>query len=123
MNQFGSNLRKLRESRGKHLRELAAVLGKSVPYICDIELGRRKPQRDFLPAIAEFLSTDISELETWIALDNNIVEIDISGKGLVSELALLFLQRSRNLSDSDAKAIINILRGGKNHGEEKLCPA
>lgn len=39
----GEYLRAVREAKGIKLKEIAARLGFTQQYICDIELGRRKP--------------------------------------------------------------------------------
>ena len=38
-----ARLRKMRETAGMSLRELARRCGITAPYLCDIELGRRQP--------------------------------------------------------------------------------
>jgi transcriptional regulator with XRE-family HTH domain len=43
---FGEKLRLSREECGKTLAELADVLECSVPYLCDVERGKRKPFPD-----------------------------------------------------------------------------
>lgn len=118
MNSFGENLRRLCETRRCHMRELASSLDVSVPYILDIELGRRKPPRqDMLKKIAQFFEIDQSELEYWIAEDRDLVEIDISDRGPVADAALWFLRRRRTLTEKDANAILAILQRGNCHGE------
>jgi len=41
----GGNVRKMRESKGLSLRELARRMKISASYLCDIELGRRQPAK------------------------------------------------------------------------------
>lgn len=68
MSDFGRNLRRLREERQCHMRDLASHINVSVPYLSDIELGRRKPPQDeILQKIANFLEIDIASLEVGIA--------------------------------------------------------
>lgn len=44
--RFGPSLRRLREARGRSLREAAAVVEISVPYLSDIERETKSPPSD-----------------------------------------------------------------------------
>ena len=43
---FGRHIRQKRKADGKHMGDLAAMLGASVAYISDVELGRVPPPDD-----------------------------------------------------------------------------
>jgi len=42
-NEFGKLLRRFREDHGMSLQELASFIGISIPYLSEIERGRRSP--------------------------------------------------------------------------------
>lgn len=54
---FGERLRAARQSAGKSLRDVAMELGCSVPYLSDVERGRRGPlSGDKLEMVARVLN-------------------------------------------------------------------
>lgn len=46
----GAFLRRLRERKSISLRAMATRIGKSAPYLCDIELNRRNATADIVAA-------------------------------------------------------------------------
>ena len=62
---LGERLRELRVEAGISLRKLAQTIGKSPPFISDIELGRRFPADEVLEAIARLLGADFDELKKY----------------------------------------------------------
>jgi transcriptional regulator with XRE-family HTH domain len=63
MMTLGELIRKLRDERDLSLREFAAKLGCSAPFLSDIELGRRFPSDKVLNDIARILQVDVEELK------------------------------------------------------------
>ena len=59
---LGDRIRELRLGRNLSLRQLADRVGKSPPFISDVELGRRFPSPGVLRAIAAELGVDAAEL-------------------------------------------------------------
>ena len=57
---LGEKTRATRLERGISLRQLAAKVGCSPPFVSDIELGRRFPSEATLASIANTLERDIS---------------------------------------------------------------
>ena len=58
----GHPVRVWREYRGLTQQQLAAAAGISVPYLSQIELGRRKGSADVLAAIAEELQLSLDDI-------------------------------------------------------------
>jgi len=63
MMTLGQRIRERREELDLSLREFAAKLGLSAPFISDIELGRRYPSDQVLRAIAKTLSLKLDNLK------------------------------------------------------------
>jgi len=65
---FGQRIRKLRESKGLLLRQMAASLNIDTGLMSKFERGERKPNREQVIRIARFLKADKNELLTlWLA--------------------------------------------------------
>ena len=62
---LGDRIRELRLDQDLSLRQLAVRVGKSAPFISDIELGRRFPSARVLGAIAEQLGVEASDLREY----------------------------------------------------------
>lgn len=60
---LGERIRELRLDQNLSLRQLADRIGKSAPFISDVELGRRFPSPGVLQAIATELGVDLEELQ------------------------------------------------------------
>ena len=62
---FGERIRRIRHEHGMTLRKLAAALGVSVPYLHDVEVGRRAPFSDdvFAQFMAVLLVDDATQRE------------------------------------------------------------
>lgn len=54
----GAELRALRIENGITLRSMARVVGKSVVYLSDLELGRRRWNKNMLDAYAQHLPSN-----------------------------------------------------------------
>ena len=62
---FGERIRELRLDRNLSLRQLARRIGKSAPFLSDIELGRRFPSEGVLRAIARELRIEHTHLKEY----------------------------------------------------------
>lgn len=62
---LGEKIRATRLERGMSLRQLAAKIGCSPPFVSDIELGRRFPSEATLASIAKTLEIDVHELKMY----------------------------------------------------------
>ncbi|MFF0150184.1 helix-turn-helix domain-containing protein [Micromonospora sp. NPDC005203] len=59
---IGGVLRRLRQSQGRTLREVAATAGVSVPYLSEVERGRKEASSEVLAAICRALGIRLSDL-------------------------------------------------------------
>ncbi|MGK5738149.1 helix-turn-helix domain-containing protein [Micromonospora sp. URMC 103] len=59
---IGGVLRRLRLRQGRTLREVAAAAGVSVPYLSEVERGRKEASSEVLAAICRALGIHLSEL-------------------------------------------------------------
>lgn len=68
MNLFGSKLRKLRETQGLLLRQVAAYLETDTAYISKLEHGERRAKREQVLHLATILKINPDELlALWLA--------------------------------------------------------
>ena len=66
---IGNVFRRLRRERGITLRELAEQAQVSVPYLSEIERGRKEPSSEILAAICRALDLDLSDLLSEVQFD------------------------------------------------------
>ncbi|MET8525477.1 helix-turn-helix transcriptional regulator [Micromonospora sp. NPDC005172] len=59
---IGGVLRRLRQSQGRTLREVAEAAGVSVPYLSEVERGRKEASSEILAAICRALGIQLSDL-------------------------------------------------------------
>lgn len=61
--KFGKLLRQARKANGRTLRDVAHYLGVNVPYLSDVELGRRRPfSLKRIEQVARYLNADVDQL-------------------------------------------------------------
>lgn len=71
---FGELLRKERLAAQRTLREVAAWLGLSVPYLSDVEKGRRLPLRvEHVRKLAPFLGIEPDALVMAASVERSLV--------------------------------------------------
>ncbi|MEV8377642.1 helix-turn-helix transcriptional regulator [Kribbella sp. NPDC056861] len=66
---IGNVFRRLRRERGITLRELAEQAQVSVPYLSEIERGRKEPSSEILAAICRALDLELADLLTEVQFD------------------------------------------------------
>ncbi len=66
---IGSVLRRIRTERGTTLRELSAQSRVSVPYLSEIERGRKEASSEILAALCRVLGVPEGELLTRVAAE------------------------------------------------------
>ena len=66
---IGNVFRRLRRERGITLRELAELAQVSVPYLSEIERGRKEPSSEMIAALAGALGTTLIDLTEHVAGD------------------------------------------------------
>ncbi|MFI7436657.1 helix-turn-helix domain-containing protein [Micromonospora haikouensis] len=59
---IGSVLRRVRQRQGRTLREVAEAAGVSLPYLSEVERGRKEASSEVLAAICRALGIDLSDL-------------------------------------------------------------
>jgi transcriptional regulator with XRE-family HTH domain len=59
---IGTVLRRIRLSQGRTLRDVADAARVSVPYLSEVERGRKEPSSELLSAICVALELDLTEL-------------------------------------------------------------
>lgn len=60
---FGELSRKIRIERGMMMSELAKSIGVSPSYLCDMEIGKKRLDKDVADKIINILARDITERE------------------------------------------------------------
>ena len=66
---IGNVFRRLRRERGITLRELAELAQVSVPYLSEIERGRKEPSSEILAAICRALELELTNLLAEVQFD------------------------------------------------------
>ncbi|MGY4767687.1 helix-turn-helix domain-containing protein [Kribbella sp. CWNU-51] len=66
---IGNVFRRLRRERGITLRELAELAQVSVPYLSEIERGRKEPSSEILAAICRALELELTDLLAEVQFD------------------------------------------------------
>ncbi|WP_328989892.1 helix-turn-helix domain-containing protein [Kribbella sp. NBC_01245] len=66
---IGNVFRRIRLERGITLRELAELAQVSVPYLSEIERGRKEPSSEILAAICRALELDLTDLLDEVQFD------------------------------------------------------
>ncbi|WP_329108818.1 helix-turn-helix transcriptional regulator [Micromonospora sp. NBC_01699] len=71
---IGSVLRRVRLRQGRTLRDVARTAGVSVPYLSEIERGRKEPSSEVLAAICRALGLHLTELLEQVRDDLSRIE-------------------------------------------------
>lgn len=91
VNEYGAALRKVRTDAGKTLQALANHIGVSIPYLSDVELGRRSPlttERTLLAA--SFCGASPRPLlDAAILIKGAALDASLSAEHAATALALL----------------------------------
>jgi len=67
---LGEKIKQLRQAADLSLRQLAEKVGKTPPFISDIELGRRYPSDQVLEDMAKVLRVDAADLKKFDTRDS-----------------------------------------------------
>lgn len=117
--EFGYKMRLLRKTKGYRLREFAEIVGKSAPYISNIERGVvPPPSAELVKLIAEELDGNVEELlQMANRFDVDAIENIRKNAGKLdsAEKTIKFLNSAINLEDDDPlgglSGILEILAG------------
>ena len=115
MKKFGDVLRKIRDEKEVTLKTLGEAIKKTVPYISDVERGRRDPfSTALIEKIAVALDVDPDGLLNAAELTRGKVTLELTGRSkTVQETALELARAWNDLSDEQAELIKNILKARK----------
>jgi transcriptional regulator with XRE-family HTH domain len=80
-NAIGFVLRRLRQEQGKTLRELADEARISLPYLSEIERGRKEASSEILSAICQVLDITEQELLLEVADEYELSRAVVSIRG------------------------------------------
>jgi transcriptional regulator with XRE-family HTH domain len=104
---LGSIIRKQRELAALPMRQFAAAVGISNPYLSQIERGLRAPSDAVLSAIAHSLQTSAEELYSRAGF----VGPDTDDDHEHSDALVEAIQAASELTAAQRKALIEIYRG------------
>ena len=113
---FGEYVKQKRESLGKSLRGVAAELGISSAYLCDIEKGYRKPPQKRLEAFIEILGIkseeEIDEFYDKAGISKQGQHTDINSylENLPNARIALRTAKKNHFSNEDWIDVINIIK-------------
>lgn len=109
---FGREFRRLRLRATKTLKDVADLLDVSIPYVSDVELGRRQPfSGKVIEDLAAFLNCSDAETETLRVLAvKDRGEITLTARNESErELLVALDRRMENLNDETVKKIRKLL--------------
>ncbi|OCQ23403.1 hypothetical protein A7985_05540 [Pseudoalteromonas luteoviolacea] len=118
LTKFGMAIRKIRIDRNMKLGDMAKGLGVTSAYLSAVENGKKKLTNDFVSKIADYLDLsfeDRCEIEDAATLSQQEFSINVKDEDsdLLRSTVGAFARRieSSDLSDEDAEAILEILKG------------
>lgn len=110
---FGSLLRDRRTAAGLTLGALAKILGISVPYLSDVELGRRNPfDPERMRALAVAIGVDILELEKAAAVSRGSFELQAGPTPLHVDVGAELAEEWAGCSERTLRAVREALYAG-----------
>jgi len=108
---FGDALRDLRNAKNVRLRELSDVLKVSLPFLSDVENGRRPLSENRIKAAAKHLDADPLPLLELAAKDRGKIVLDVTtldDKRL--RVAMLLMAAWPNVSDTTVDYLLRNLK-------------
>jgi transcriptional regulator with XRE-family HTH domain len=115
MTPFGDKVRRLRQAKGLQLKEMAAQLGVSAPYLSALEHGHRgRPAPGLIMQIAGLLGCiwdEAEELKRLAELSHPRVTIDTAGLSPArTELANRLAEAIATLPEDRVAAMLALLK-------------
>lgn len=101
-------LRKLRESRGLTLEQVAEALGSKNQYISNYELGKRRPDYEMLSRFADFYGVSVDFL-----LGRGTQEI------MLDSFTYAMQNETKELEESDKAVLLSLARQLKSARKQK----
>lgn len=115
MTPFGEKVRRLRQAKGLQLKEMAAQLGVSAPYLSALEHGHRgRPAPGLIMQIAGLLGCiwdEAEELKRLAELSHPRVTIDTAGLSPArTELANRLAEKIATLPEDKVATVLELLK-------------
>ncbi|MBF0327154.1 helix-turn-helix domain-containing protein [Magnetospirillum moscoviense] len=115
MTPFGERVRRLRQAKGLQLKEMAAQLGVSAPYLSALEHGHRgRPAPGLIMQIAGLLGCiwdEAEELKRLAELSHPRVTIDTAGLSPArTELANRLAETIATLPEDKVATVLELLK-------------
>ncbi|CAA7617521.1 Predicted transcriptional regulator [Magnetospirillum sp. LM-5] len=115
MTPFGERVRRLRQAKGLQLKEMAAQLGVSAPYLSALEHGHRgRPAPGLIMQIAGLLGCiwdEAEELKRLAELSHPRVTIDTAGLSPArTELANRLAEKIATLPEDKVATVLELLK-------------
>lgn len=111
--QFADRMRAMRQEAGLTLKQVGDALGFSVPYVSDLERGRRNPPgTDKLTLFCDICGKpeEVAELERLILADGGHIELRAPTREL-QEVVVALHRRSATLDPDQVRRIRSIIEG------------
>lgn len=86
---LGSVLRRIRTEQGTTLRQLSETSRVSIPYLSEIERGRKEASSEILAALCRVLEVPEGELLTRVAAEFAAQQAQAAGPGTAQVLSLV----------------------------------
>jgi transcriptional regulator with XRE-family HTH domain len=111
--EFGDLLRSLRQGKGIRLLEMSEQIRTTLPYLSDVERGRRDPlSNDRILRVAEYLEADpLPLLESAIKVRDRVT-LDVDGDARRLRVATLLSLLWPKASDGFLDRLIRLLKDG-----------
>ncbi|HEY4153470.1 MAG TPA: helix-turn-helix transcriptional regulator [Pseudolysinimonas sp.] len=74
-NVIGAALRRIRQDEGRTLREVALTANISMPYLSEIERGRKEPSSEILAGICAALGLTLVDLLNEVSAEALVVDL------------------------------------------------
>ena len=121
---FGSYVRGLRHALNLTLADVAATIGCTIPYVSDIETGKKNPpEEEKLRKWAKLLNADLEQMQLAAAKHMQSIDLNLTGKSQSYHKAALLLARAPDISEKQMEEIEKIIlnRNKKAHAQSYYC--
>jgi transcriptional regulator with XRE-family HTH domain len=83
-NVIGAALRRIRQDEGRTLREVALTANISMPYLSEIERGRKEPSSEILAGICAALGLTLVDLLNEVSAEALVVDLTAQVSSITS---------------------------------------
>lgn len=99
-------IRELRKKAGIGQKELADIIGVSIPTVSDWETGKKQPSKDRLHKLAAFF-----EVDELVILGKRVVSIPYEDNGPKTQEARILAKGIDLMPEEQRKAIVTMMTG------------